>query len=109
MFAWAILAAMMVAFVGLIAAAQPHAGAQPSAAVADAIARDCLAVFKDGNGALTLADGVSLQMTMAQCTVQAPYGVLSVGALADAGNLIGGQWAIVSRNGQYVIRARIPM
>ncbi len=109
MFAWVILAVMMVGFAGIIAVAQPHAGAQPPAAVADAIARDCLSVFQNGNGAQLLPNGVSLEMTTAQCTVQAPYGGLTVGALADAGNLIGGQWVIESRDGRYVIRARIPM
>ena len=109
MFSWVILAALMVAFFGLIAAAQPHAGARPPAAVADAIARECLAVFKDGNGTLTLADGVSIQMTMTQCAVQAPYGVLSVGELSYAGNLIGGKWVIDGRDGTYVLHAEITM
>lgn len=109
MFAWAILAVMMVGFAGLIAVAQPHPGASAPPAVSDAIARDCLAVFQDGSGQLTLPDGVSIQTMPTQCTVQAPYGALTVGALADSGNLIGAQWVIQNRNGQYVLRAQIPM
>ncbi len=40
MFAWAILAVVMVGFFGLIIAAQPHAGSTPPSALSDAIARD---------------------------------------------------------------------
>ena len=58
---------------------------------------------------LTLPDGVSIHGVPTQCTVRAPYGVVTVGALADSGNLIGAPWVIESRNGQYVLRAQIPM
>ena len=109
MFAWVILGAVMVGLAGLIAVAQLQAGSTPPAAVSDAIARDCLAVFQGGGGQRTLPDGVSIQAVPTQCTVQAPYGVVTVGALADSGNLIGAQWVIQSRNGQYVLRAQVPM
>jgi hypothetical protein len=108
-FAWVILGAVMVGLSGLIALAQPHAGATPPAAVSDAIARDCLAVFQGGSGHLTMPDGVRIQAAPTRCTVQAPYGVVTVGALADSGNLIGAQWVIQSRNGLYVLRAQVPM
>ncbi len=109
MFAWVILGAVMVGLAGLIAVAQPRAGATPPAAVSDAIARDCLAVFQGGSGHLTLPDGVRIQAVPTQCTVQAPYGTVTVGVLADSGNLIGAPWVIQSRNGQYVLRAQVPM
>lgn len=109
MFSWAILAVMMVGVIGIIAAAQPQPGAVPPAPVADALARVCLAVFEDGSGQVGLPDGVMIQRTPALCTVNAPYGVLDVGALADSGNLIGGGWVVVSRDGQYVLRAQIQM
>ena len=109
MFAWAILAVVMVGFAGLITAAQPQAGATPPAAVSDAIARDCLAVFQEGSGQVALPDGVTIQRLTTQCTVIAPYGVVTVGALADSGNLIGGGWTIQSQDGQYVLRAQIPL
>lgn len=109
MFAWVILGAVMVGVAGLIAVAQPKAGATPPAAVSDAIARDCLAVFQGGSAHLTMPDGVRIHAAPTQCTVQAPYGVVTVGALADSGNLIGAQWVIQSRNGQYVLRAQVPM
>ena len=109
MFAWVILGAVMVGLAGLIAVAQPQAGSTPPAAVSDAIARDCLAVFQGGSGHLTLPDGVRIQAVPTQCTVQAPYGTVTVGVLADSGNLIGAPWVIQSRNGQYVLRAQVPM
>ncbi|MHB1826593.1 MAG: hypothetical protein ACYCV6_02730 [Steroidobacteraceae bacterium] len=109
MFAWVILGAVMVGVAGLIAVAQLQAGATPPAAVSDAIARNCLAVFQGGSGHLTLPDGVSIQAVPTQCTIQAPYGVVTVGALAYSGNLIGAPWVIQSRNGQYVLRAQVPM
>ena len=109
MFALVILGAVMVGLAGIIAVAQPQAGATPPAPVADAIARDCLAVFQGGSAQRSLPDGVVLQAAATKCTVQAPYGVVTVGALADSGNLIGAQWIIQSRNGQYVLRAQVPM
>ncbi len=109
MFAWAILAVMMVGLAGLITAAQPQAGTIPPAAVSDAIARDCLAVFQEGRGQVALPDGVTIQRIPTQCTVAAPYGVVTVGALADSGHLIGGGWEILNQDGQYVLRAQILM
>ena len=100
---------MMVGFAGLITVAQPQAGAIPPAAVSGAIARDCLAVFQEGSGQVSLPNGVTIQRVPSQCTVIAPYGVVTVGALADSGNLIGGEWAILNQNGQYVLRAQIVM
>jgi len=109
MLAWIILGVVMAGFAGLIAVAQPQAGTVPPAAISDAIARDCLAVFQDENGQNTLPDGVSINAVPTQCSVQAPYGVVSVGALADSGNLIGGEWVVLSRSGRYVLRAQILM
>ncbi len=109
MFSWAILAVMMVGVAGIIAAAQPQPGTVPSAPVADAVARYCLAVFQDGSGQVTLPDGVTIQRVLTQCTVIAPYGGLTVGALADSGNLIGGDWEMLAQDGQYVLRAQIQM
>jgi len=99
----------MVGLAGIIAVARLQGGAPPPPAVSDAIARDCLAVFQGGSDRRTLPDGVSIQAVPTQCTVGAPYGVVTVGALADSGNLIGAQWVILSRNGRYVLRAQIPM
>ena len=109
MFSWAILAAMMIGVAAIIAAAQPQPGSIPPAPVADALARECLAVFQDGAGQVGLPDGVTIQRAATQCTVNAPYGVLTVGALADSGNLIGGGWSVLSQDGQYVLRAQIQM
>lgn len=109
MIAWAILAVMLVGVAVLITAAQPTVGGASPAPVSQAIARDCLAVFQHGNSQITLPDGLSIHTVLPQCTVAAPYGALTVGALAISGELIGAQWTIQSRNGQYVLQAQISM
>ena len=109
MVAWAILAVVLVGVAGLITAAQPPMGAALSAPVSQAIARDCLAVFQQGNSQITLPNGLTIHTVLPLCTVAAPYGVLTVGELASSGDLIGGQWTIQSRNGQYVLQAQISM
>ena len=109
MIAWAILAVVLVGVAALITAAQPQVGAALPAPVSQALARDCLAVFQQGNSQITLPDGLTIHTVLPQCTVAAPYGVLTVGALASSGELIGGQWTIQSRNGQYVLQAQISM
>jgi hypothetical protein len=107
--AWAILAVVLVGVAGLITAAQPQTGAALPAPVSQAIARDCLAVFQHGNAQIMLPNGVTIQTATTQCTIGAPYGVLTVGDLISSGQLIGGQWAIQRRNGQYVLQAQISM
>ena len=109
MIAWAILAVVLVGVAALITAAQPQVGAALPAPVSQALARDCLAVFQQGNSQITLPDGLTIHTVLPQCTVAAPYGVLTVGTLASSGELIGGQWTIQSRNGQYVLQAQISM
>lgn len=109
MIAWAILAVVLVGVAALITAAQPTVGAALPAPVSQAVARDCLAVFQQGNAQITLPDGLTIRTVLPQCTVVAPYGVLTVGDLTGSGQLIGGQWTIQSRNGQYVLQAQISM
>jgi|SRR5579884_1849627 hypothetical protein len=109
MFAWAILAVVMVGFFGLIIAAQPHAGSTPPSALSDAIARDCLAVFDGGSANVTLPNGLTIEATTSQCTIQAPSRLVTESVLTEAGVLIGGQWVIQGRSAGYVTQAQIAM
>ena len=106
-----LLAVALVVLAGLAAVAQPHAGSAPTAALADALARNCLAVFEapGEREALMLPDGVSISATSASCSVQAPYGALTPNTLAASGNLIGGVWTIQAANGRYIARAVITL
>ena len=111
MFGLLLLAIALAVLAGFAAVAQPHAGSMPTAALADALARSCLAVFQapGETEALTLPDGVSISATSASCSVQAPYGALSPNTLAASGNLIGGVWTVQSASGRYVVRAVITL
>ena len=106
-----LLAVALAVLAGVAAVAQPHAGSVPTAALADALARNCLAVFEapGETEALTLPDGVSISATSASCSVQAPYGALTPNTLAASGNLIGGVWTIQTANGRYITRAAITL
>ncbi len=106
-----LLAAVLAVFAGLAAVAQPHAGSVPTAALADSLARNCLAVFEapGETEALTLPDGVSVSATAASCAVSAPYGALTPNTLAASGTLIGGVWTIQSANGRFVTQATITL
>ena len=106
-----LLAVALAVLASLTAAAQPHTGSVPTVALADALARTCLAVFEapGGTEALTLPDGVSITATAASCSVDAPYGALTPNILAASGNLIGGVWTIQAANGRYVTRAVITL
>ena len=106
-----LLAGVRAACASLAAVAQPHAGSVPPAALADALARNCLAVFEapGETDALTLPDGVSISATAASCSILAPSGALTPNTLAASGNLIGGVWTIQSANGRYVTRAVITL
>ena len=106
-----LLAVVLAVLTSLAAVAQPHAGSVPTAALADALARNCLAVF-DAPGqteALTLPDGVSISATAASCSVLAPSGAITPNTLAASGTLIGGVWTIQSANGRFVTQATITL
>ena len=106
-----LLAVALAVLAVLAGAVQPHAGSVPTPALADALARNCLAVFEapGETEALTLPDGVSISATSASCSVLAPYGALTPNTLAASGNLIGGVWTIQAANGRYVVRAVITL
>ena len=106
-----LLAVALAVLAGLAAAVQPHAGSVPTAALADSLARNCLAVFQapGETEALTLPDGVSITATAASCSIDAPYGALTPNTLAASGSLIGGVWTIQAANGRYITRAIITL